>query len=414
MHALRSQIETDCRYLGRLLFGLLQLLVLQISLGLCIYAICISLPKANHRSLRFSLGFPVISIAIAVAFRIFDPADIVLGAVGVATLIAFNSPLRCIQLLATPPVAVTPKAAHVQISTLRFVVALVTIPAAAVWDDYFICAPRKVSSDMSSVKDVAAEKSAAANLESLKISQRDDQSNFNREVAGPVSINVAKRTHPGSSVAAASAAFALVSAACHIVPSQYVLTKAFLVILISVATSGFATFSTSIFGFVTAIPIVDAFSYPWFAPSLSSFWAYRWNAPIASALRSGVFQPLYAYCGLPKIACAMLSFCASGVAHVVILYFANINKGWIHWMCFFLVHGIAVCLERAAINAGSLSPLHRRIIAICFTVYTVSTLFVDPFMHDGTFEPFIHELATGFRLLSSIFRLYIAVPKSSL
>lgn len=386
-----AKTSADVAYLALLSAGLFKVLILQFSLGLYVYFLCAYFPKGADRRLRMSLGLPGIVATAFFASKIFDPSQALLGAVGAATLVAFNTPLRCFQLLSSPPVRLTGEQVSRNISTLRFALALVAVPTAANWDNMFVCAPKWTGSD-----DMTAMTETVAQL-SIKRRNQDDEHR-----KPPVACNLGCSMHAVAGICSACVSFAVASGLCHFVPDKYILKHPCMMILVTFATSGFATISTSIFGLITGIPIRDAFFYPWLAPSLASFWAYRWNAPIASALRSGVFEPVHAYLGFPKIVCVLASFCLSGAAHVLILCFAQIQTGRLQWFLFFFIHGIAVCVERIVVEANVVTALYRRILSLIFMFCTLSFLFFAPLSENKIALRLLLELATGARLCSEV------------
>jgi hypothetical protein len=381
--AAARQLAADTAYLCHLGSGLLVVHALQVAAAVTVHLLCVVLPAPGQRAARLTAGGVVAASAAAAGARVFDPAYCALGAAGAGTLLAFNTPLRCAQLLATP------------------VRAPVRLPARR-------GAARRAGKCDAGEGDFAAEKPATLSpLALVVLLVTVPACPLLPELAEALPPSGRRRRAPEAvapvpRVALAMACFAGASSAVLLAPRRIVETSAFLMLLATTFTSGFANFSASLFSLVSRVPVSAPFSWPWLSPSASSFWAWRWNSPIASALRGGVYDPLTAYAGASPPLATLACFAASGGAHVAILWFAGVpSVAWARWFAFFAAHGVVVCAERAAAKAGLLSPAARRGAGVVFFAFTAHHLFLAPILESTSLDALLYELSTCARVAAS-------------
>jgi Membrane bound O-acyl transferase family len=212
---------------------------------------------------------------------------------------------------------------------------------------------------------------------------------------------------PRFALADACASFAFAATATYLLPTRYATSAFFLLPLFTILTGGFAKISSSLAAVATGIPVSAPFSLPWLAPNLASFWAHRWNAPIAYALRAGVYDPLVTHAHAPRAAATMACFLASGAAHVVILAYAAFpTETWLGCFLFFALHGVAVCVERAILDAHLLSNTVQRASGVAFAVLSAWYMFIVCFTADPVFfDRVLRELSTGPRIIANAVQL---------
>jgi Membrane bound O-acyl transferase family len=202
---------------------------------------------------------------------------------------------------------------------------------------------------------------------------------------------------------AALAAFALASFSAYILPQTFVRSSLYLLPLITTLTYGFVNLSSALAAIVGQVPISSPFYWPWLSPSLASFWAHRWNAPIASALRAGVYDPLVDHANAPRAVATIACFVASGAGHVALLYYVRQVPGMPLWFMFFCVHGVFVCLERLVLDAKLVkSRLQWRMWSTMLMLGSTELLFVPAFRDSRLFDDAVYELATAFRIFENI------------
>lgn len=352
------ELQRDLSYLLYLALRVAACNALQACAALLVHAIGTLLPSPHHRGARLALGAPLVAATAAAALSLFNPRRCALGAAAAGTLSAFNMPLRAAQLLATPlrppslkPGAKVDDAQTPPLSNVALAVLLAVIPACPL-------------------------------LPALDAARR--------RPAKPVAAAL-----PG--VVRASAQFAAGSVVASALPLETISSTPVLLALMTLLTSAFATWSTSVFALASGVAVSSPFSWPWFSPSLASFWAWRWNAPIADALRGGVYEPLVVYGGAPPAAGVLAAFFVSGAAHALILRAAGVGEftACLRWFAFFVVQGAAVLAERAA----GMAPGRRRAMALGFTLVSAHYLFVLPVVESDAFAQVVWELGTGVRVV---------------
>lgn len=404
----------DLAYLVYFGSGIFRVLLIQLVLGSFVWLLGSLFPDPRWRSFRLATGGAAVAAAVSVGRQVFDPKYSVMGAAGAATLLVFNTPLRCIQFLATPissPVRIQP------------------------------------SSEVAPVQSEPTSSSSSLDY----ASPRDDKSCNNVHCSGVAENANARKPatlapftvvvllclipacpllpqlsiHPDTtptrvkpvpalpSLIRALSYFGLVAAASMVVPVRVAGTFFFAAPLITTSTAGFAHVSASLFSLASGVKISAPFSHPWLSPTLASFWAWRWNSPIASALRSGVVDPLLVYAGAHPAVATLAAFAFSGVAHATILAFAGFQVGVMRWFWFFMIHGIAVCIEREIKARKILHPRFERLLVAVFSVATAELLFFGPLYEDPQFEPVLRELGTGARVLVNIGRMLLGLKQTT-
>lgn len=356
-----AALRRDLAYLLHLHARLCACLAVLACSALAVHAVGLRLPSPRHRRLRLALGVPPVVAAAAFSAALFDPSTCALGAVAAATLAAFNAPLRAAQLLATPLHAIPhprasaalPPKAPAPATGAALAVLLSVVPACPLLPPPPGASPPR-----------SAPRAAGAPLPSLL---------------------------------RALAQFALGSLLVVLLPAHVVATPAFVLPFITLLTSGFATLSASVFALASGIPVSAPFSWPWLSPSLASFWAWRWNSPLASALRAGVHDPLVLYAGAHPAAAVLAAFTASGAAHAYILRAAGIADAaaCARVFAFFALQCPAVLAERAL----RLPPRPRRALALLTFPAATHFLFVLPIVSSDAFPRVAHELGTGARVV---------------
>ncbi|CAF1261783.1 unnamed protein product [Rotaria sp. Silwood1] len=86
-------------------------------------------------------------------------------------------------------------------------------------------------------------------------------------------------------------------------------------------------------------------NFPFISKSLREFWGRRYNQLVSSVFRESVFQPIRLYLSSSNIA-ALIVFILSGLLHVHLVLIAfNDTRYIVPTFVFFLLHGIACCVE---------------------------------------------------------------------
>lgn len=137
---------------------------------------------------------------------------------------------------------------------------------------------------------------------------------------------------------------------------------------------------TSIIAALRGVPF-PPFHTPFIAPTQAAFWAGRWNAPISSALRAGVFTPL-SHAGTHRAVSVLACFLVSAVAHELLLPAADVPYGASrgHWFAFFLVAGAATAAEKyitrqSRHNNVVIPPIVFRVVGTVFLTSATYLLF---------------------------------------
>lgn len=356
----RARLFSDLMYIYTLFSGLAIVSVIIAFTAVYIFGINSALPLVTHRPYRLVLGIPALVFQGALSFYIFSPETCALGAAGAGTLAVFNSPLRAIHLLVSPPppIPVPGTRKSTELSPLALTVLLMTIPACP----------------LTSLLDLAPSSAPSRKL---------------RQAPARPSVQIFK----------ALIYFFTVSVLCQVYPVLFARTSIaipVLTFLIAVMTSGFASLSASTFTLATSLPCSQAFTSPFLSPSLASFWAYRWNAPMACALRRAVYDPVIHLTSLPPAVATLGVFGASGAAHAAIVIFAGLGVGAKRWGIFFLFQGAAVLVERALFRKKK--GIMRRLFTVVVLWWSCSVLFVTPVLESPRFPRLLVELGSSARI----------------
>ena len=157
--------------------------------------------------------------------------------------------------------------------------------------------------------------------------------------------------------------------------------------------------------------------------SPSDFWGKRWNRPVASALRRGVFRPLRKDGGVSRQVAAIVAFVISGFIHEYFLLFFTQRKGipnntnnepykpqFGNQFLFFAWNAVVLVSERALLNTkmgGQLFQWMRcyvpkpiRTFLVLMTVLPIAHLFTDEYVSSC----FYNDAAFGFPRIEYIGR----------
>jgi hypothetical protein len=149
--------------------------------------------------------------------------------------------------------------------------------------------------------------------------------------------------------------------------------------------------------------------------SPSDFWGNRWDRPVASALRRGVFRPLRKDGGYSRQFAAIITFIISGFIHEYLLLLLTQRKGipnnpnnepykpqFGNQFLFFTWNAIVLVSERALLNTkmgGQLFQWMRcyvpkpiRTFLVLMTVLPIAHLFTDEYVSSC----FYNDAAFGF------------------
>jgi len=131
--------------------------------------------------------------------------------------------------------------------------------------------------------------------------------------------------------------------------------------------------------------------------SPSEFWGKRWNKPIQTCLKNGVYRPIRKFC--PTIVAFYTTFLASGLLHEYVLYIfsllvvnsVNENRKFIsaqygNQTCFFLWNATIIILEHTVNNARAfktiIGSLPKKLVPflVLMTVLPISHWFTDEYV----------------------------------
>jgi hypothetical protein len=149
--------------------------------------------------------------------------------------------------------------------------------------------------------------------------------------------------------------------------------------------------------------------------SPSDFWGNRWDRPVASALRRGVFRPLRKDGGCSRQFAAIITFVISGFIHEYLLFFFMQRKGipnnpnneqynpqFGNQFIFFTWNAIVLVSERALLNTKigrnvfqwmrCYLPKPILTFLVLMTVLPIAHLFTDEYVSSG----FYNDAAFGF------------------
>lgn len=339
-------VRRDASYLFELLSRFAICALLQCLGGFLVHALNTLLPTPSHRRTRLLLAAPPLAVIIVTAISLFDARTHLFGRALAAVFAGLNLPLRAAHLLTTPPRASKP----LPIPPVALAALLCTLPACPLVPSVE-CATRRRPPP------TATDPRANALVGVWRL-----------------------------------AAFSIVAAT---LPLGVLAQTPVLLLGLTVLLSAASTLSSAVFGLVTGIPGTAPYSWPWLSPSLASFWAWRWNSPIADALRAGVYDPLVVYAGVPEVQAVLATFAASGAGHVLMLYVIGGDAaGCWRWQAFFTVQWIGVVGERIL----GFPPVARRAAALVFFFVTCHYWFIRPFVECAGFDQVMLELGSGARL----------------
>lgn len=184
--------------------------------------------------------------------------------------------------------------------------------------------------------------------------------------------------------------------------------------LTSLVIEGGATGLGLLTSIVSGMQLVDFSDSPLTkSVSPSDFWGNRWDKPVASALKDGVFRPLH-QAGFSRHIAAIATFVVSGVIHEYVLYLMAQREGHANnptrqqytpnygrHTQFFLWNGIVLLFERALethrfvkwIKANIPGPLRTALVLM--TVLPIAHFFTDEYIKSG----FYSDASLGFPLI---------------
>lgn len=171
------------------------------------------------------------------------------------------------------------------------------------------------------------------------------------------------------------------------------------------------TCANGVFNLTSAIlalagfPSPSPFRNPALSPSLTQFWAGRWNAPVSDALRVSLYDPLRKIRGWPKPAACMACFCASGVAHELVLLFCGVHNSRGGWFCFFILSGVSTILEKK-IHTFMVSPLLRRVFGFMVFFTLFHYFFLPVTLRTGFARAGVRAMETGVILTKRFYATY--------
>lgn len=145
------------------------------------------------------------------------------------------------------------------------------------------------------------------------------------------------------------------------------------------------------------------FRAPLFSPSLSAFWAGRWNAAVSDALRAGIYEPLIAN-GISRPVAVIACFTVSGVAHEGIMLHSRRYGSGARWFGFFLVQGMFVTVERAAHRFLPKPGWRRWPLVAGILLLSFVYLFVPATLHSGLARDAVESFRVGAHVADSVFR----------
>lgn len=346
--AARAALERDGAQLIYILSRVALCALHQVAAGLLVHAVITLLPAPAHRRLRLALAAPPLAVLLVTAVARVDARVSTPGRLLATIFAGFNAPLRAAHLLLSPPPPKPPAARALPPAALCAL--LVAVPACPSLPN---SAPRR----------------------------------------GPLP--------PPSDARAALARglrrFAALVIFAAAVPATAVAPTPVLLPFLTVLLSSCVIVMAAVFAMVTGVSGGEAFSWPWLSPSLGQFWAFRWNAPIADALRGAVYAPLVTYAGASEAAAVLATFVVSGAGHVAMLASVGVRDvgALSRWQAFFTVQWAGVLAERKLGLRGA----PRRAVALVFFLVTAHFWFCIPFAESDAFENIMWELGLGARFL---------------
>ncbi|XP_015057270.1 acyl-CoA--sterol O-acyltransferase 1-like [Solanum pennellii] len=146
---------------------------------------------------------------------------------------------------------------------------------------------------------------------------------------------------------------------------------------------------------VSRVDLDPPFNEPYLTSSLQDFWGKRWNLMVSNILRLTVYDPvrLIVEDRIPSmwspIPAVFVTFFVSGLMHELLLYYIiERSKPSGESMMFFLIHGVALCVEIVIEKMFNGKILVPRIISgpltLAFIIFTSFWFFFPPFLRSNT------------------------------
>lgn len=136
------------------------------------------------------------------------------------------------------------------------------------------------------------------------------------------------------------------------------------------------------------------FRNPFTSPSMTHFWAGRWNAPVSESLRFGVYDPLLK-AGVSRASATVVCFLISGISHEIILLYAGVWTSKGEWLAFFTLSGIATIVEKYLYSKIHGMPLVKWILSAMALFSLFHIFFVPVTVRTGLGEEGVRSLAAG-------------------
>lgn len=185
-----------------------------------------------------------------------------------------------------------------------------------------------------------------------------------------------------------------------------VVLDAFALALLTCAANSALSFTSAVLT-VCGEPCASPFRHPFFSPSMASFWAGRWNAPVSNALRKGVYEPL-CHLGAGRPAAVMACFLVSGISHEIILRFAGVYHSRAEWLAFFLIAGFFTLFEAFVFSKVRLPFMLRWIFTFSILYILFHTLFVPVTIRTGLALRGVETLSAGRVFTSVLCKRFVA------
>lgn len=136
------------------------------------------------------------------------------------------------------------------------------------------------------------------------------------------------------------------------------------------------------------------FRSPLTSPSITQFWAGRWNAPVSDSLRFGVYDPLLK-AGVSRATSTIVCFLISGISHEIILLYAGVRTSKGEWLTFFTLSGVATIVERYLYSKiHGMRPVKRILsTVVLFSLFHI--FFVPVTLRTGLAKEGVRSLAAG-------------------
>ncbi|WOG86207.1 hypothetical protein DCAR_0205408 [Daucus carota subsp. sativus] len=141
---------------------------------------------------------------------------------------------------------------------------------------------------------------------------------------------------------------------------------------------------------IMQVELEPQFNEPYLATSLQDFWGKRWNLMVSKILKPTVFEPTRSISTSlvgrrwATFVGVLATFFVSGLMHELVFYTYGRQKTRGEVMCFFLIHGVTVCIEiglKKAVNGRFRLPeMVTGPLTIMYLVVTSFCLFFPPFL----------------------------------